>query len=143
MGGLLGCRDGEALPVIDWDRLQDDCSEERVGYSFLSDERNVWLGGDGWVLRRILGDAVRKARWFQDGDNPYRAEAVRQYGMAVEDFRERLLVLMHLIGGQPARAPEIMGLRMHNTGQGGIRNIFVQNGLISGSCCRSGSRCSG
>jgi len=39
-------------------------------------------------------------------------------------------VLMHMTGGQPARTPEILGLRMWNTENGGVRNIFIDNGVV-------------
>lgn len=37
---------------------------------------------------------------------------------------------MHLVGGQPARSPEILGLRMWNTANGGVRNIFIHQGMV-------------
>ena len=40
-------------------------------------------------------------------------------------------MLFHLCGGQPARAPELLGLRWKNTSQGGTRNIFIENGLVA------------
>uniref|UniRef100_L7IS48 DNA 3'-5' helicase n=1 Tax=Pyricularia oryzae (strain P131) TaxID=1143193 RepID=L7IS48_PYRO1 len=60
-----------------------------------------------------------------------RGEQVRRYERSVERFREQILLLMHITGGQPARGTEIIGLRMWNTGGGGTRNVFVDNGLIS------------
>jgi len=61
---------------------------------------------------------------------PYQRKTVRRYGQAVEEFRERLLMLMHMLGGQPARGPEIIGIRFVNTAQGGVRNVFVQGGMV-------------
>lgn len=78
----------EGLPSIEWSELEDDYSEDRVGYSFLHDERNAWLSkGDEWVLRRILESKERRKAWFSEGsggDNPYKAAAVRKYGHALE-----------------------------------------------------------
>lgn len=34
-------------------------------------------------------------------------------------------------GGQPARAPELLGIRWKNTANGGTRNIFIEEGLVS------------
>lgn len=48
----------------------------------------------------------------------------------IEIFREKLLILMHLCGGQPARGPEILSIRHCNTPNGESRDIFVENGLI-------------
>jgi len=38
---------------------------------------------------------------------------------------------MHICGGQLGRAPEILGIRWKNTEQGGIRNIFIEDGLVA------------
>ena len=36
----------------------------------------------------------------------------------VMEFREKLLVLMHMGGGQPGRGPEILSCRHSNTARG-------------------------
>ena len=54
-----------------------------------------------------------------------------QYQRSIDRFRELLLLGFHLCGGQPGRAPEVLGLRWKNTGQGGTRNIFIENGLVA------------
>jgi hypothetical protein len=41
------------------------------------------------------------------------------------------LILMHLVGGAPARAPEIISIRHRNMKNGGVRNIFMDGGMIS------------
>ena len=33
----------ESLPAIPWEIIEDDNSEQRVGYWFGDDERNVWF----------------------------------------------------------------------------------------------------
>jgi hypothetical protein len=33
----------------------------------------------------------------------------------IDDFRGQLLALMHITGSQPARGPEILGVRHSNT----------------------------
>ncbi|KAK7178083.1 hypothetical protein PSPO01_15863 [Paraphaeosphaeria sporulosa] len=45
-------------------------------------------------------------------------------------FREKLIVLMHMTGGQPARGPEIMSIRHSNTVKGGHRNVFIEDGKV-------------
>jgi hypothetical protein len=49
----------------------------------------------------------------------------------VDAFLERLLLLIHLTGGAPARGTELLSLQAYNTQHGLRRNIFVENGLIS------------
>ena len=38
---------------------------------------------------------------------------------------------MHMCGGQPGRAPEILSIRWKNTEQGGVRNIFIEDGIVA------------
>lgn len=45
-------------------------------------------------------------------------------------FLEKLLVLIHVTGGQPVRAPELLSLRYSNSTKTGTRNVFVENGLL-------------
>ncbi|KJZ69024.1 hypothetical protein HIM_11583 [Hirsutella minnesotensis 3608] len=95
----------DRLPRIEWRKMEDDHGEDRVGYSFLTDERNEWLSkGEGWVLERIEESNSRRAAWIPTGgsEKPYKEEAIRRYGRAVEQFRERLWMFTHLTGGQQA-----------------------------------------
>ena len=48
----------------------------------------------------------------------------------VIEFREKLIALMHMTGGQPARGPEILSVRHSNTVKGGHRNIFIEDGMV-------------
>lgn len=123
------------IPRADVARLEDDCSEEKVGWSFLDDPRNRWsVDGKQWLLGRICQEATLRERWERPGaredENPYRAEAVRAYQHQIERFQEKLLMLFHMVGGQPPRAPEIIGMRHCNTINGGMRNIFIHYGLV-------------
>jgi radical SAM superfamily enzyme len=89
--------------------------------------------GDGWVRRQIVASEEQTKEWITKPFNeryPYRGHAVRDYGQAVDEFRAQMLVLMHMTGGQPARSPEILGLRVRNTANGGVRNIFIHNGVV-------------
>jgi hypothetical protein len=55
---------------------------------------------------------------------------VERYMDWVIEFREKLIVLMHIVGGQPARGPEILSVRHSNTVKGGHRNIFIEDGMV-------------
>jgi hypothetical protein len=48
----------------------------------------------------------------------------------VVEFREKLAVLMHISGGQPARGPEILSVCHSNTVQGGHRNVSIEDGMV-------------
>lgn len=122
---------GESFPTIDWARMEDDHSEDRMGYSFMSDERNQWAAdGQMHIRNRVVADEALRREWIQDADQPYRAKAVHRYSQLVKDFRQRLLMLMHMSSGAPGRGPEILGIRFRNTAHGGIRNIFAHNGMM-------------
>jgi hypothetical protein len=45
-------------------------------------------------------------------------------------FRELLLAAVHLLGGQPTRTTELLGIRFVNTPNGGRRNVFIQHQIV-------------
>ncbi|KAN0066823.1 hypothetical protein V8E54_015112 [Elaphomyces granulatus] len=56
---------------------------------------------------------------------------IGRYMKAVVSFREKLMVLVHITGGQPARGPELLSIRHTNTAGGRHRNVFVEKGYIA------------
>ncbi|CAG8283084.1 unnamed protein product [Penicillium salamii] len=56
--------------------------------------------------------------------------AIDSYLQRVVRFREKLCIALHVSGGQPARAPELLSIRHQNTDSGGHRNIFVEDRLV-------------
>lgn len=125
-------QDHEQFPAINWAGLHDDQSDEAYGYLFLRDERNEWpVDGKTWLMGKISQQIELKRAWAGTETSPFSGEQMRRYERSVERFREQILLLMYITGGQPARGTEIIGLRMWNTGGGGTRNVFVDNGLIN------------
>jgi RecQ family ATP-dependent DNA helicase len=127
--------DAQQLPPMDLEKLEDDCSEDQVGWSFLKDIRNQWsVDGKWWLLGRVCQEDTLKKQWekkgARDGEIAYRAEAVQEYQQLIHQFQEKLLMMFHIIGGQPPRAPEILGIRYCNTSNGGVRNIFIHKGMV-------------
>jgi hypothetical protein len=61
----------------------------------------------------------------------WKKKAVQAYFDKVDAFLERLLLLIHMTGGQPPRGTELIGLQHNNTTQGQHRGVFVKEGLIS------------
>jgi hypothetical protein len=57
-------------------------------------------------------------------------QAVGRYMDRVVEFREKLAVLVHISGGQPARGPEILSVRHSYTLQSGHRNVFIEDGMV-------------
>jgi hypothetical protein len=75
-------------------------------------------------LREQFIDKSRSNRQVKKGK-------VEAYQQEVERFQELLLVLMYISRGQAARALELLGIRWKNTKQGGVRNIFIKDGLVA------------
>ncbi|EXL64482.1 hypothetical protein FOPG_19254 [Fusarium oxysporum f. sp. conglutinans race 2 54008] len=128
-----------ALPVIPWSQIEDQHGESIIDHSFLRNAGNAgWLAaGNDWVIKMIISRPDKWAEWMVEGaenneyrEHPYRGAAIRQYARDVEQFRGEIFMLMHMLGGQPARSTEILGLRMWNTMNGGVRNIFIHEGMV-------------
>jgi hypothetical protein len=81
------------------------------------------------MFERTLHEAELQKQFWKEGT--IRTQAVIAYRARVERFEEMLLILIHISGGQPARAPELLGMRWKNTKQGGVRNISIENGLVA------------
>jgi superfamily II DNA helicase RecQ len=128
---------GQRLPPIDWAGMTDNFTEQRVGWSFLQDSRNRFdiegVSGRKWLARRVMSEPALIERFTTRGAGPqveWKKGAIEKYQRAMERFQEKLLVLMHFCGGQAARAPEIIGIRHRNTTNGGVRNVFIDDGLV-------------
>ncbi|EMT67217.1 Putative ATP-dependent DNA helicase Q1, partial [Fusarium odoratissimum] len=125
----------DILPPIPWSQIQDRHGESTLEHSFLRDEENQsWVEkGEGWVRKQIETSISRTKTWLARPFNkkcPYQEHAIRGYSRTIEQFRSQLFMLMHMLGGQPARSTEILGLRMWNTMNGGVRNIFIHEGMV-------------
>jgi RecQ family ATP-dependent DNA helicase len=122
--------DMKQVPPIHWDRMVDQPSETRVGWSFLDDERNQFAAcKQWWLYERMYKEPGIQEQFMEAGRLKKKAMAV--YQRHVERFQELVWVLMHLSGGQPARTPELLGMRWKNTAYGGVRNIFIEEGLVA------------
>jgi hypothetical protein len=58
-------------------------------------------------------------------------KSYQDYLLKVDAYLERLLLLIHLTAGQPARSSGILSLRSVNTVNGHHRNISVEGGMVS------------
>jgi hypothetical protein len=89
------------------------------------------------VIKIIISRPDKWAEWIVEGaennkyqEHPYRGAAIRQYARDIKQFRGEIFILMHILGGQPAQSTEILGLRMWNMINGGMRNIFIYEGMV-------------
>lgn len=109
------------------DTLEDDVTFTKRGFSFTSKKSNKLDNGRGWMLAQATKtEGGRKLR--KDGE--WQRYKVGQYLKTFDKFRELLLFLVHLTGGQPARGPEITSLRFKN-GFLQDRNVFVMSGQMT------------
>jgi hypothetical protein len=127
----------DVVPHVLLHRLQDDHSNGQKGWNFLKDQRNAdqlqESGGDRWLLDRVLeNDWLRDEMLALSPESQLRwkKKAVQAYFEKVDQFLERLLLLIHMTGGQPPRGTELVGLQHSNTAQGQHRGVFIEEGLI-------------
>jgi hypothetical protein len=119
-------------PVIPWRYLRDNPVNQQVGWNFTRDERNhLPVDGEWWVFDRIGENARLKRQFLRSGPTfAWNRTQVEAYITAVVRFRENMLVLMYITGGQPARETELLTIRHSNTVKGIYRNVFIENGLV-------------
>jgi hypothetical protein len=130
----LLCSDqvAEPIPSIPWESMRDNPTDERPGWNFLKDHRTrMPADGERWLFEQVGRDACIQGRFMKPGScSGVDQEAVEQYMGRVIEFREKLAVLMHITGGQPARGPEILSVRHSNTIKGGHRNVFIEDSMV-------------
>jgi hypothetical protein len=121
-----------AVPTVPWESIRDNPTDERPGWNFLKDHRTQMpVDGERWLFERIGQDTSVRDQFMKPGSQSgVDRQAVERYMDRVVEFREKLVVLVHISGGQPARGPEILSVRHSNTVQGGHRNIFIEDGMV-------------
>ncbi|KAN0066893.1 Protein of unknown function (DUF3505) domain containing protein, partial [Elaphomyces granulatus] len=121
-------------PPIPWSgrrKLVDDPSNENIGWNFLKDGRVSWpVDGRHWLRDHIEADDERQGQ-FVSTRFPINEAGIARYMKAVVKLRERLMVLVHITGGQPARGPELLSVRHTNTAGGRHRNVFIEDGYVA------------
>ena len=121
-----------AIPGIEWAALRDNPSENKPGLNFMNDERHEFaVDREWWLFNRTWNHEEVKRRFVQpQAEMQWNRKGIETYMAQVIEFREKLLVLMHMGGGQPGRGPKILSCRQSNTARGEQRNIFVEQGLM-------------
>jgi superfamily II DNA helicase RecQ len=127
-----GGREGE-IPDVPWNTIRDDPTNTTPGWSFLDDERTrLPVDGKSWLFERIGQHSDIRQRFERPGTaTGLNGVEVEKYMASVARFREKLLCCMHILGGQPGRATEVLSIRHSNTWKGGHRNIFIEDGLVA------------
>ncbi|TIC89466.1 ATP-dependent DNA helicase tlh1 [Colletotrichum higginsianum] len=117
------------LPKLD--QVLDDVSELKTGYSFLNYEMNQeWASiGVTFLESQVTSGATPYGTFTRD--NEPNIATIQKYQRDVNAFLSVLLTAIHVTYGQPARAPEIVSLRVENTPYGGLRNVFMRKGHVA------------
>jgi superfamily II DNA/RNA helicase len=120
------------VPEIPWSTVRDDPTNTTPGWSFLDDERTrLPVNGRHWLFERIGQQPEVRRRFERTGTKTgLNSIEIEKYMASIARFREKLLVAVHIAGGQPARGTEILSIRHSNTWKGGHRNIFIEDGLV-------------
>jgi len=83
-----------------------------------------------WLLNQVLQTPELAQQFIHQDGGIWKHSRVNDYLDKMSLFMEKLLVLIHISAGQPARCNELLSLRYCNTEKGGHRCIFVENGLV-------------
>lgn len=130
MEDLLQCTPDQ-VPMIPWDRLYDNPFNEDPQWSFLQDIRTSWpVDGTRWLWQQIQGHPRLYNRFMQQDGQGIQAVRWQAFHRQVAAFLEKLLAAVQFTWGQPARAPELLSIRHENSYNGGIRNMFIEDGMV-------------
>lgn len=141
-------RNSTSLPALDLGSLYDQPQKRDGGWNFLSDDRNhKILGVDGrsWLLGRIALEPRLARRFFKRPTSQAKnckpeADSVRAlwidsaitlYFQSIRRFKERLLALVHMCGGQPARSTELCSIQYCNGTSNDMRGVYIQNRMVA------------
>ncbi|KAJ4375413.1 hypothetical protein N0V85_009039 [Neurospora sp. IMI 360204] len=137
----IGLRYKSTLPSIPWGSLGDDLNNSELGYSLASLFFDHDPSSKSWLFRRITS-STQYTRWFPGSSSTSSTPAgaldpswldirvLREYSASIGRFLEYLAFLVHVTGGQAGRGTELLSLRFKNTQEGGLRNVFLDRGLI-------------
>jgi hypothetical protein len=132
-------RRSEAIPFLRLYKMEDNHANNQGEWSFLKDLRNAEIlqcgksGAGQWLMDPIIEHEWLSFEFLslaKCGRIKRQRKRVEQYFRDVDSFLERLLLLVHITSGQPARGTEILTLRHMNTSNGHHRSIFIENGLV-------------
>lgn len=123
----------DQAPAIPWHAIIDIPTNQKVGRSMKDEILQVKPETEQWLFKRVWSNSTLKARFTrQNGISSLNldATAAYQYGQARDRFLELLLFLTHITYGQPARANELLSIRHTNSANGGVRNVFIEQGRV-------------
>jgi hypothetical protein len=90
-------------------KIQDDVSNTKDGYSFLSHESNKYLLSNISIDACLAYKKIFMAN-IVHGQTYYDYKSMKQWCQRCDKFMEIMLVLFHFTSGQPGRASEMVSL---------------------------------
>lgn len=126
--GLNGAKE------LNWNmyEAEDDLTNIRDGYSFVSSSNGGFLKDKRWLLHGFMVNEATRS-FFTKGINGrvilWRKKQCLEWLGRCRKLLEMLMVLCHLLGGQPARGSELATLRWRNSVEE-QRGVYWVNGTI-------------
>ena len=126
----------EGLPRFDIRKIRDNHRILDEGWNFFKDVRNEWsVNGERWMGQRLFEELEVRQRFVENWDAgssaQFHDDAIATYLRAVKKFKERLIVLVHMSAGAPARSTELISIQCENGKYArSQRGVFVDNGLV-------------
>ena len=135
---LLFISSSEELPPLDLSQLRDDATDRTPLWNFLQHPHNTQLSTyPTWLFSRLISSISDFNTWFTPRAHQELGSSIPKYSHKAQSFftelvafRTDLILLCHILGGQPARGTELLTVRHRNTANGGLRNIFIESGMI-------------
>nr|POE87058.1 atp-dependent dna helicase tlh1 [Quercus suber] len=126
----------EELPQFNIAKISDNHRVLDEGWNFLKDIRNEWpVDGETWMGMRLFREGAVRERFIQRQDNTsveWKTDAINRYLRAIKKFKERLIVLVHMSAGAPARSTELTSIQCENGKYArSQRGLFIDNGLVA------------
>lgn len=123
-------------PTFDISKISDNHRVLDEGWSFLKDGRNEWaVNGDRWMGMRMFEQGRVREQFIRRHEGTLvkcRPDAVNRYLRAVKKFKERLIVLVHMSAGAPARSTELTSIQCENGKHArSQRGVFIDNGMMA------------
>jgi hypothetical protein len=107
--------------------ISDEPHERKPGYSFVTDQRNVWNHQPSLIQHILENQSLfeRFAYIAPDGTVAWISSAIAEYIQKVYELQMKIMCTIILSYGEPARGTELASHLLCNVGGGSIRNFFV------------------
>lgn len=124
----------DEMPRIQMDTIADNHAVGDEGWNFFDDPRNEWpVHGPTWMARRLLVEKKMKEQFgVEAAITAFNPDAIEAYLRKVNRWKEGMLALVHMSGGAPARATELISIQQVNGPNArSHRGIFIDQGMVA------------